>query len=38
MGEVGIEITPIIDSPSLESTFAAQLDALLRPPARSPVR
>jgi hypothetical protein len=30
MGEVGIEITPIIDSPSLESTFAAQLDALLR--------
>jgi hypothetical protein len=30
MGEVGIEITPIIDSPSLESRFAAQLDALLR--------
>jgi hypothetical protein len=30
MGEVGIEITPIIDSRSLESRFAAQLDALLR--------
>ena len=26
-GEVGIEITPIIDAPSLESRFAAQLDA-----------
>jgi GAF domain-containing protein len=29
-GEVGIEITPIVDVPSLESRFAAQLDALLR--------
>jgi GAF domain-containing protein len=28
-GEVGIEITPIL-APSLETTFAAQLDALLR--------
>jgi hypothetical protein len=28
--EVGIEITPIIASSSLESRFAAQLDALLR--------
>ena len=29
-GEVGIEITPILDASSVESTFAAQLDALLR--------
>jgi len=29
-GEVGIEITPIVDVPTLESRFAAQLDALLR--------
>jgi hypothetical protein len=29
-GEVGIEITPILAAPSLESKFAAQLDALLR--------
>jgi GAF domain-containing protein len=29
-GEVGIEITPILDAPSLEPKFAAQLDALLR--------
>lgn len=29
-GEVGIEITPILAAPSLESTFAAQLDAVLR--------
>ena len=29
-GEVGIEIAPIVASPSLESRFAAQLDALLR--------
>jgi len=29
-GEVGIEIMPIVDVPSLESRFAAQLDALLR--------
>jgi hypothetical protein len=29
-GEVGIEITPIVASPSLESRFAEQLDALLR--------
>jgi len=29
-GEVGIEITPILDAPSLESELAAQVDALLR--------
>jgi GAF domain-containing protein len=29
-GEVGMEITPIIATPSPESRFAAQLDALLR--------
>ena len=29
-GEVGIEITPILNAPSLEPKFAAQLDALLR--------
>jgi GAF domain-containing protein len=29
-GEVGIEITPLIAADSLESRFAAQLDALLR--------
>src|SRR5262245_29215045 len=29
-GEVGIEITPIVADSTLESTFAAQLDALLR--------
>ena len=29
-GEVGIEITPILDAPSIESEFAAQVDALLR--------
>jgi GAF domain-containing protein len=29
-GEVGIEITPILDASSLESAFANQLDALLR--------
>jgi GAF domain-containing protein len=29
-GEVGIEITPILAAPSLESRLAAQLDALLR--------
>ena len=29
-GEVGIEITPILDASSVESKFAAQLDALLR--------
>ena len=29
-GEVGIEITPILAASSLESKFAAQLDALLR--------
>jgi GAF domain-containing protein len=29
-GEVGIEITPILDASTLESTFAAQLDELLR--------
>ena len=29
-GEVGIEITPILDAHSLEPKFAAQLDALLR--------
>jgi GAF domain-containing protein len=29
-GEVGIEITPILDASSLESAFAKQLDALLR--------
>ena len=29
-GELGIEITPIIAAPSLESKFAAQLHALLR--------
>ena len=29
-GEVGIEITPILAAPSLESRCAAQLDALLR--------
>jgi GAF domain-containing protein len=29
-GEVGIEITPILDASSVESTFATQLDALLR--------
>jgi GAF domain-containing protein len=29
-GQVGIEITPVIASSSLESRFAAQLDALLR--------
>ena len=29
-GEVGIEITPILDAPSVESEFAAQVDALLR--------
>ena len=29
-GEVGIEITPILAAPSVEATFAAQLDALLR--------
>ena len=29
-GEVGIEITPILTAPSLESKFAAQLDAILR--------
>ncbi len=29
-GEVGIEITPILAAPSLESKVAAQLDALLR--------
>ena len=26
-GEVGIEITPILDASSVESKFAAQLDA-----------
>jgi hypothetical protein len=30
VGEVGIEITPIVVAASPESTFAAQLDALLR--------
>jgi GAF domain-containing protein len=29
-GEVGIEITPLLDAASLESRFAAQLDVLLR--------
>jgi GAF domain-containing protein len=29
-GEVGIELTPILDASSLESRLAAQLDALLR--------
>jgi hypothetical protein len=29
-GEVGIELTPILDASSVESKFAAQLDALLR--------
>ena len=29
-GEVGIELTPILDASSLESKLAAQLDALLR--------
>jgi GAF domain-containing protein len=29
-GEVGIEIAPILAAPSLEPTFAAQLDVLLR--------
>jgi GAF domain-containing protein len=29
-GEVGIEITPILDASSLDSEFGAQLDALLR--------
>ncbi|MGH3043982.1 MAG: hypothetical protein ACRDM2_04580 [Gaiellaceae bacterium] len=29
-GEVGIEITPILDASSVESKFAAQLDVLLR--------
>jgi hypothetical protein len=29
-GEVGIEITPILAAPAVESRFAAQLDALLR--------
>ena len=29
-GEVGIEITPVLAAPSLESKVAAQLDALLR--------
>lgn len=29
-GEVGIEITPILDASSVEATFAAQLDAPLR--------
>lgn len=30
LGEVGIEITPILDASSLESRFTAQLDALMR--------
>ncbi len=29
-GEVGIELTPILDASSLESRFTAQLDALMR--------
>jgi GAF domain-containing protein len=29
-GEVGLEITPIVEAPTLESRLAAQLDALLR--------
>jgi hypothetical protein len=29
-GEVGIEITPVLAAPSLESEVAAQLDAFLR--------
>lgn len=37
-GEVGIEITPIVAAHSVESKFAAQLDALLRRTCQIAVR